>query len=408
MSQTSKTTLLWCGRGRIAPQYRLSDGVRQPHHFLLRQCRPPHGARAAFGGSARARRRRRVGARLAHLDAWAKGRHRRRRAAGGVRHGGGNRDHAGRGRRYVAMAAARAHLAEHRGGRRHRRRPGGRPAACRRRPGAAADHDGRGGVPRAAGRRAAAARHAARRGARPLHGPQPHHRADHHVRRGARPEEPVLPVVGRHQRQGDHPGRFLHDQRELRPLPQGDLRRVALLDAPLLVVQQPVVPQVDRVHAGHRRHPAVEVVRRLPRPCGVLQRPLRPSDPRADRHAGSAGRARLHVVPFDYACRQHDGPGGLRDRISAAARARGQREPGAEIPARPADLHRSRAAPRSLPQAVPSRPDAGVLLELPQSTSRRAGQPLPLVPRLQRLRQLAGLGGIGRRGALVLLPEDAA
>ena len=85
-----------------------------------------------------------------------------------------------------------------------------------------------------------------------------------------------------------------------------------LVGAPLLVVQQPVVPQVDRVHAGRGRHEAVEVVRRLPRPRGVLQRPLRPADQGADRHAGGAGRAGLHVVPRDHARRQHDGPGRLR------------------------------------------------------------------------------------------------
>ncbi len=85
-----------------------------------------------------------------------------------------------------------------------------------------------------------------------------------------------------------------------------------VVGAPLLVVQQPVVPQVDRVHAGRRRHAAVEVVRRLPRSRGVLQRPLRPADQGADRHAGGAGRPRLHVVPLDHARRQHDGPGRLR------------------------------------------------------------------------------------------------
>ena len=40
------------------------------------------------------------------------------------------------------------------------------------------------------------------------------------------------------------------------------------------------------------RHQAVEVVRRLPRSRGVLQRPLRPADQGADRHAGGAGRSR--------------------------------------------------------------------------------------------------------------------
>ena len=60
------------------------------------------------------------------------------------------------------------------------------------------------------------------------------------------------------------------------------------------------------------RHAAVEMVRRLPRSRRVLQRPLRPADQGTDRHARSAGRSRVHVVPFDHARRQHDGPGGFR------------------------------------------------------------------------------------------------
>ena len=66
------------------------------------------------------------------------------------------------------------------------------------------------------------------------------------------------------------------------------------------------------------------------------------------------------------------------------------------------------AAPRHVPQALPPRADAGVLLVVPQGPPRRAGQRLPLVPRLQRLRQLAGLGRVGRGRALVLLPAEAA
>ena len=46
---------------------------------------------------------------------------------------------------------------------------------------------------------------------------------------------------------------------------------------------------------------AVEMVRRLPRSRGVLQRPVRPADQGTDRHAGGAGRARVHVVPLDHA-----------------------------------------------------------------------------------------------------------
>ena len=44
------------------------------------------------------------------------------------------------------------------------------------------------------------------------------------------------------------------------------------LGPPLLVVQQPVVPEVHRVHAGRRRDQALEVVRRLPRSRPALQR----------------------------------------------------------------------------------------------------------------------------------------
>ena len=92
---------------------------------------------------------------------------------------------------------------------------------------------------------------------------------------------------------------------------------------------------------------AVEVVRRLPRSRGVLQRPLRSPDQRADRHPGGAGRARLHLVPLHHARAEHDGPGGLRDRIPAAARSRGERATRSlPLRARSADLHRSGAAPR--------------------------------------------------------------
>ena len=60
----------------------------------------------------------------------------------------------------------------------------------------------------------------------------------------------------------------LHGPPELRPLglPPGPPRAVGELGPPPGQLQQPVVPQVDRVHAGDRRHQVVEVVRRLPRP----------------------------------------------------------------------------------------------------------------------------------------------
>ena len=66
---------------------------------------------------------------------------------------------------------------------------------------------------------------------------------------------------------------LLHGLAGLRALPQGHLPPVVRLGAPLLVVQQPVVPQEHRVHAGRGRRAAVEVVRRLPRSGDSVQRP---------------------------------------------------------------------------------------------------------------------------------------
>ena len=103
---------------------------------------------------------------------------------------------------------------------------------------------------------------------------------------------------------------------------------------------------------------AVEMVRRLPRSCGVLQRPLRPSDQGTDRHARGAGRSRVHVVPFDHARSQHDGPGRFRDRVPAAARSRGERPTRCcEFVARPADVTsiRSRTVRRSSSRSTATR-----------------------------------------------------
>ena len=102
---------------------------------------------------------------------------------------------------------------------------------------------------------------------------------------------------------------------------------------------------------------AVEMVRRLPRPCGVLQRPVRPADQGADRHARSPGRPELHVVPFHRPRRQLDGAGGLHDRVPAAPRSGGERASGAEARARRAHLPRrpSRIATRSSSRSIASR-----------------------------------------------------
>ena len=65
---------------------------------------------------------------------------------------------------------------------------------------------------------------------------------------------------------------------------------------------------------------AEQVVRRLPRSRGLLQRPFRAADQRADRHAGGARRPGLHLLPLDRARAQLDGQRRLHHRISAAAR----------------------------------------------------------------------------------------
>ena len=90
------------------------------------------------------------------------------------------------------------------------------------------------------------------------------------------------------------------------------------------------------------------------------------------------------------------------------ARSRGQRQSGADAGARCAVVSVARASPQDVHQAVSPRTDRGVLLELPQGPPRRAGEQLPVVPRLQRLRQLAGLGRVGPGRAVVLLPAEAA
>ena len=82
--------------------------------------------------------------------------------------------------------------------------------------------------------------------------------------------------------------------------------------------------------------------------------------------------------------------------------------PIAAVRARPADLHRSRSrtARSSSSRSTASRRRSSA--RLPQGPPRRAGQQLPLVPRLQRLRQLAGLGRLGPGRALLLLPAEVA
>ena len=78
------------------------------------------------------------------------------------------------------------------------------------------------------------------------------------------------------------------------------------------------------------------------------------------------------VLPLDRAREEHDGAGRLHDRVPAAARPRGEREP---APAGGPRLH-AEARPRPplahVPEELPHRPDAPVLRRVPQGAPRRA------------------------------------
>ena len=67
------------------------------------------------------------------------------------------------------------------------------------------------------------------------------------------------------------------------------------------------------------------------------------------------------------------------------------------------DLSQSGAAPPDVHEAVHAAGHRRILRRVPQGASRRPGEPLPLVPRLQRLRQLAGQRRLRTGRALVLL-----
>ena len=92
---------------------------------------------------------------------------------------------------------------------------------------------------------------------------EPDSDANQHGRGRRRTHEPVLSVVRRYEHRRSDPIRVLPDQRDLRQVSRGHLRSVELVGPPFLVIQQPVVPQVDRVHAGCRGHAAIKVVCRL-------------------------------------------------------------------------------------------------------------------------------------------------
>ena len=95
------------------------------------------------------------------------------------------------------------------------------------------------------------------------------------------------------------------------------------------------------------------------------------------------GRTRVHVVSCHHARAGIDGTGRFHRRVPGAARADEQQE---QVHPRGGQLHdvsEPGAAPPDVHEAVHDTRLAGVLLVVPQGPPRRAGERLPLVPRLQ-------------------------
>ena len=105
----------------------------------------------------------------------------------------------------------------------------------------------------------------------------------------------------------------------------------------------------DRVHAETSSGTQAEqVVRGMPRSRRVLQRPLRPAHQGADRHAGSAERPGLHVLPRHRARRRHDGQRRIsRSSIRRCTSWLRSRQSAAFKRWTISDLSQSRAAPRA-------------------------------------------------------------
>ena len=90
------------------------------------------------------------------------------------------------------------------------------------------------------------------------------------------PPIPVLPRIRENERRRNHPLEFLHGFGHLRRVPQENLRGMEEFLTPFRFVQQPVLSQSHREHAGHSgNHEGEQVVRGLPRSRRILQRPFR-------------------------------------------------------------------------------------------------------------------------------------
>ena len=116
----------------------------------------------------------------------------------------------------------------------------------------------------------------------------------------------LLPVRGGHGQRQVHPGRDADDGRLLPEVPQGRLRRLVPLVAPLQLVQQQGLP--DRASARPARsslerdgkHPGRALVRGLPRPRAVLLGRVRRPQLRRREQPHEPGGHHLHGLPRDH------------------------------------------------------------------------------------------------------------
>ena len=88
---------------------------------------------------------------------------------------------------------------------------------------------------------------------------------------GDGPNGPFFPSSAQVYGEAENSQQVLHGIRFLQALPRRYLQPVEQFGASFFVVQQSVVSQVDRVHAGYDRHQAFEMVRRMPRSGCALQ-----------------------------------------------------------------------------------------------------------------------------------------
>src|SRR5260370_38204964 len=77
---------------------------------------------------------------------------------------------------------------------------------------------------------------------------------------------------------------------------------------PFFFVQQSVVSQVDRVHAGYGRHQALKMVWWMSRSSRSIQRPDEYANQTDCEPSRVAGRPRLYDVPLDSGRKKCHGP----------------------------------------------------------------------------------------------------